>query len=95
MNALDGSISAAFLATLYGLGSANLIFLPIGTRLKNLAKAEQLEKDIIIEAISLIQENVSPTTLRDTLKGFLDKKDQVKLESRYFGDGNKEVTKSA
>lgn len=95
MNALGGSISAAFLATLYGLGSANLIFLPIGTRLKNLAKAEQLEKDIIIEAISLIQENVSPTTLRDTLKGFLDKKDQAKLESRYFGDGNKEVTKSA
>ena len=95
MNALGGSISAAFLATLYGLGSANLIFLPIATRLKNLAKNEQLEKEIVIEAISLIQENVSPTTLRDTLKGFLDKKDQIKLETRYFGEPNKEEKKSA
>jgi chemotaxis protein MotA len=95
MDALGGSISAAFLATLYGLGSANLIFLPIATRLKNLAKDEQLEQEIIIEAIYLIQENVSPTTLRDTLKGFLDKKDQIKLETRYFGDPNKEESKVA
>lgn len=94
MDALGGSISAAFLATLYGLGSANLIFLPIATRLKNLAKGEQLEKEIVIEAIYLIQENVSPTHLRDTLKSFLDTKDQIKLETRYFGDGNKEEIKS-
>lgn len=93
MNALGGSISAAFLATLYGLGSANLIFLPIATRLKNLAKDEQLEKFIIIEAISLIQDNVSPTTLRDTLKGFLNTKDQNKLENRYFGTQNSELNK--
>lgn len=95
MNALGGSISAAFLATLYGLSSANLIFLPIATRLKNLAKDEQLEKEIIIEAISLIQENVSRAVLRDTLKSFLEKKDQAKLESRYFGEPNKEETKVA
>lgn len=84
MNALGGSISAAFLATLYGLGSANLIFLPIGTRLKNLGKNEQLEKEIIMEGITLIQQEVSSTIFIETLKGFLDKKDQAKLEERYL-----------
>lgn len=82
--------SAAFLATLYGLGSANLIFLPIATRLKNLAKDEQLQKEIIIEALSLVQEKVSSTNLTDTLKSFLDRKDQAKLDSRYLENLNKE-----
>lgn len=90
MNALGASISAAFLATLYGLGSANLIFLPIATRLKNLAKDEQLQKEIIIEALSLVQEKVSSTNLTDTLKSFLDRKDQAKLDSRYLENLNKE-----
>ena len=84
MNALGSSISAAFLATLYGLGSANLIFLPIATRLKNLGKNEQLEKEIIMEGITLIQQEVSSTIFIETLKGFLDKKEQAKLEARYL-----------
>jgi chemotaxis protein MotA len=93
MGALGASISAAFLATLYGLGSANLIFLPIGSRLKTLAKQEQLEKELMIEGIMLVQEKVSSTILIDTLKGFIDKKEQSKLDSRYFEEGKlEEVT---
>lgn len=79
---LGESISAAFLATLYGLGSANLIFLPIGARLKNIDKQEQLEKELIIEAILLIQEGVNPNTLAEKLKGFLNKKEVEELESQ-------------
>ncbi len=95
MGALGESISAAFLATLYGLSSANLIFLPIATRLKVLAKQEQLEKELIIEGILLVQEKVSSTILIDTLKGFLDKKEQMKLDSRYFEEVKLEEVKSA
>lgn len=95
MGALGASISAAFLATLYGLGSANLIFLPLGTRLKNIAKQEQVEKELIIEAIFLIQEKVSQTILIDTLKGFLDKKEQMKLDSRYFEEADSREAKHA
>lgn len=75
------SISAAFLATLYGVGSANLLFLPIGTRLKNIDKHEQAEKNLIIEAILLIQEGVNPNTLAEKLKGFLNKQELVKYEA--------------
>jgi chemotaxis protein MotA len=83
---LGESISTAFLATLYGLGSANLIFLPIGSRLKNIDKQEQLEKELIIEAVLLIQEGVNPNTLTEKLKGFLNKQELDKIES-----GNKRM----
>lgn len=78
---LGASISSAFLATLYGLGSANLLFLPIGSRLKNLDKEEQLEKELVIEAILLIQGGVNPKTLTESLKGFLNKDQAEKIES--------------
>ncbi len=78
---LGESIASAFLATLYGVGSANLIFLPIGTRLKNIDKQEQTEKNLIIEAILLIQEGVNPNTLSEKLKGFLNKQELAKYEA--------------
>jgi chemotaxis protein MotA len=78
---LGHSIASAFLATLYGVASANLLFLPIGTRLKNADKHEQAEKNLVIEAILLIQEGVNPNTLAEKLKGFLDKKELVKYET--------------
>jgi chemotaxis protein MotA len=78
---LGESIAAAFLATLYGVGSANLLFLPIGARLKNIDKHEQAEKNMIIEAILLIQEGVNPNTLAEKLKGFLNKKELARYEA--------------
>lgn len=78
---LGESISAAFLATLYGLASANLVFLPIGSRLKNIDKFEQAEKNLIIEAILLIQEGVNPNTLAEKLKGFLNKQELAMYEA--------------
>ncbi|UZW14408.1 motility protein A [Clostridium pasteurianum] len=71
---LGGLIAGAFIATLYGIGSANFIWLPLGTKLKELNFQEMLEKNLIIEAILCIQEGVNPNTLEEKLKGFLDKK---------------------
>lgn len=78
---LGESISAAFLATLYGLSSANLVFLPISSRLKNIDALEQAEKNLVIEAILLIQEGVNPNTLAEKLKGFLNKKELLQYET--------------
>lgn len=71
MSTLGHSISSAFLATLYGLASANLLFLPLGSRLKNIGKKELLEKELIVEAILLIHEEVRPALLTEKLNGFL------------------------
>jgi chemotaxis protein MotA len=75
-------IAAAFLATLYGISSANLIFLPIGARLKALDEKEVREKEMIIEGISSIQKGDSPVVMRRMLETFLDAKQKAKLGTK-------------
>ncbi|MDD3224766.1 MAG: motility protein A [Clostridium sp.] len=83
-------ISGAFIATLYGIGTANIFWLPIGTKLKELNYQEMSEKNLIIEAILCIQEGVNPNTLEEKLKGFLDKKQLAKYESNGGESANEE-----
>lgn len=78
INSLGGKIAVAFVATLYGLGTANLIWLPIASKLKEMNKQEIIEKEMIIEAVLLIQEGVNPNTLVSKLVGYLTD-DQAKL----------------
>jgi len=77
-SAMGGEIASAFVATLYGLGTANLFWLPIASKLKEINKAEIIEKEMIIEAVLLIQEGVNPNTLVSKLVGYLTD-DQAKL----------------
>lgn len=74
-------IAGAFLATLYGIASANLIFLPVGGRLKALSAEEVLEKNLIIEGISSIQKGDSPVVMKRMLSTFLDSKQKAALGS--------------
>jgi len=68
---LTASIAVAFLATLYGVGSANLIFLPIASKLKNNTKIKVLEKEMIIEGVLSIQKGVNVRTLRELLEPYV------------------------
>lgn len=83
---LGAKIAVAFIATLYGVGSANLIFLPIASRLKDLNNEEIKEKQLIIEAVLLMQEGANPNILAEKLKGFLDKK-QIKKFDEMNNEG--------
>lgn len=78
---LGPQIAVAFIATLYGVGSANLLWLPIAARLKALDDEEYNEKKLIIEAVLLIQVGVNPNTLAEKLKGFLSNKELIKYET--------------
>ncbi|MBD7913486.1 MULTISPECIES: flagellar motor protein [Clostridium] len=69
---LGPKIASAFMATLYGIATANIIWLPIANKLKMLNKQEVIEKEMIIEAILLIQQGVNPNTLVNKLEGFLE-----------------------
>ena len=68
---LGEKIAVAFVATLYGIGAANLIWLPIASKLREIDKEEIIQKELFIEAIVLIQEGVNPNTLVSKLEGFL------------------------
>lgn len=68
---LGPAIAMAFIATLYGVGSANIIWLPIAAKLKFRNKQEALEKAVILEGVLSLQAGENPATVRDKLKAFL------------------------
>lgn len=70
---LGHSIALAFIATLYGVGSANLIWLPIGTKLKQKHKSEQILKEIMLEGVLCLQSGDNPRIVEQKLKAFLSK----------------------
>jgi chemotaxis protein MotA len=68
---LGHSIAGAFLATLYGVGSANLIFLPVANKLKELSAEELLYREMLLEAILAIQAGDNPRLLGEKLEAFI------------------------
>jgi chemotaxis protein MotA len=70
-SSLGHSIAGAFIATLYGVGSANLVFLPISNKLKELSAEELLYRELMLEAILSIQAGDNPRLLREKLETFL------------------------
>lgn len=69
---LGPQIAVAFIATLYGVGSANLIWLPIANKLKELDTDELVTKNMMLDGILMIQEGGNPALIVERLKGYLD-----------------------
>jgi len=64
-------IAVAFVATIYGVGSANLIFLPSAGKLKIRARQEQVLKEMTLEGVISILEGMNPRILETKLQGYL------------------------
>ena len=60
-------IAVAFVATLYGVGFANLLFLPLAGKLRLLAREAQLLRETTLEGVLAMVEGASPRTLREKL----------------------------
>ncbi len=65
------AIGTAFVATLYGVLLANLVFLPGATKLKGRLSAYRLEKEMIIEGVCAIRNGVNPRMLEEQLSTYL------------------------
>ena len=68
---LGPAISGAFIATLYGVASANLVFLPTATKLKLLSAEEQELRTMTLEGILSIQAGDNPRVVADKLLSFI------------------------
>ncbi len=68
---LGPHIAGAFLATLYGVGSANIIFLPIANKLKAMSSEEINHRTMVLEAILSIQAGDNPRVLAEKLESFV------------------------
>jgi chemotaxis protein MotA len=68
---LGPAISGAFIATLYGVGSANVIFLPVALRLKGMSEAEAEARILVLEGILAIQAGDNPRVVGEKLLSFV------------------------
>ncbi|TEB15546.1 Chemotaxis protein PomA [Pelotomaculum sp. FP] len=68
---LGPAIALAFIATLYGIGSANILWLPIAEKLKNIGKKEDILRELMLEGILSIQSGYNPLLVRERLTAFL------------------------
>jgi chemotaxis protein MotA len=64
-------IAAAFIATLWGVMSANVIWLPLGSRLKRLSELEVARMEIVIEGVAAIQAGSNPRVIAQKLTSLL------------------------
>lgn len=68
---LGPAIATAFIATLYGVGSANVLFLPLAGKLKNRSANEILVYEVALEGILSVQSGDNPRIVEEKLKAFL------------------------
>ena len=68
---LGPSISAAFIATLLGISSANLVYLPVAARLKQLSEEELHFREMTLEGVLAIQAGDNPRVVQEKLTAYI------------------------
>jgi chemotaxis protein MotA len=68
---LGPSISSAFIATLLGVGSANVVFLPVAARLKALSSEEVELRTLTLDGILSVQAGDNPRVVADKLSSYV------------------------
>ncbi|MFK8020132.1 MAG: flagellar motor protein [Pseudomonadales bacterium] len=69
---LGPGIAVAFVATIYGVGLANLILLPVAAKIRGCVKTEVQARALTIEGIVAIAEGENPKTIERKLLSFVD-----------------------
>jgi chemotaxis protein MotA len=69
-------IAVAFVATIYGLVTANILFLPSAGKLKHRNRQEELTREMILEGVISILEGLNPRMVETKLRGFVAEKQE-------------------
>lgn len=75
---LGGGIATAFVATVYGVGAANLFFLPMGGKIKLKTKELVLSRTVIIEGLVSLAQAENPKMIEEKLNGYLPESERPK-----------------
>ncbi len=67
---LGSGIATAFVATIYGIGFANLFFLPTANKLKSQVHAQSQFREMIVEGVISIAEGENPRNIETKLQGY-------------------------
>lgn len=67
---LGGGIALAFVATVYGVGFANLVLLPIAGRLRERSMARSRRRELIVQGVEALQQRTNPRLVAQKLRVF-------------------------
>lgn len=70
-SSLGPAISVAFIATFYGVSSANLLWLPLASKLRKKSESESMIRSLMLEGLLSIQAGENPRIVQEKLMGFL------------------------
>ena len=73
---LGAGIAVAFVATVYGVGSANLIFMPLAARVRHQARLLAIRREVIVEGVVSMQQGIHPRQLEELLEAYIRLRDQ-------------------
>jgi len=92
-DAIGPGMATALLTTFYGLLLANLVFLPIATKLEIYSNDEIKRKEAILESLLALQSGINPRLLQEHLKAYLspaEKEEMEKEKERQEREGDEE-----
>ncbi len=101
INEVGKGIAVAFVATIYGVGSANLFFLPAAGKLKLRIREEALRSELVLEGVISILEGMNPRLIETKLAGFLQQKQRedpalvTKQPKQHAGEASIPVKEAA
>jgi len=88
IKAVGHGIAVAFVATVYGVASANILFLPVANKLKGRVRTAALAKELILEGVIGLVEGLNPTLLRMKLDSYnQDSPKSAKARGARAADG--------
>ena len=67
---LGSGIAVAFVATIYGVGLANLVFLPIANKLKSIINEQSVLQEMIVDGFVAIANGENPRLIENRLQGY-------------------------
>ncbi len=76
-------IAVAFVATVYGVGAANIFFLPSGGKLRIRIREEQTARAMILEGVIAIMEGLNPRMVETKLQGYLAEQEPSAGQPEY------------
>lgn len=79
---LGSGIAVAFVATVYGVGAANLFFLPLAGKMKFKLKEESAARLMIIMGLVGLAQGENPRLLQEKLEGYLPESERTKEEKK-------------
>ncbi|HEY0794395.1 MAG TPA: flagellar motor protein [Acidisarcina sp.] len=84
INEVGKGIAVAFVATIYGVGSANILFLPAAGKLKIRLRERQQIREMTLEAVASILEGINPRALESKLGGYIEHGVEVQLQRPVY-----------